>query len=355
MNETVVRPPARDDRLWTRALRSIESLPLGPLWLALGFAAATVALYVGWCAAFGATQELVDASQPLSLASETRVHLVIAVLIAFFVATERYIDRHSPLDLSRLQPLTCCSREEFARMVEEQRASHRRHLRVAQGIGALVGLTVLPATTADPYLLLRGQGWDARMLWGVTTCSLLFALMGRAAYETVVDRRVLGRITHEISEVDLLDQSALAPIARQGLRRAFLWTGGSTLASLLALDVQRLWPLLAVLAVTLLLATLAFVQPARSVRARLRDAKQGELHRVRSEIARVKEIALRSGGDSESARLPALLAYENRIEAVREWPFDTPTLARFALLALLTAGSWLGAAVVKRILDAVLG
>ena len=355
MQERAV-PPAgtHERRAWERALGSIESLPLGDVWLALGLAAGIAVLYLGWCAAFASTADLVDASQPLSLAADTRIHLTIAVLIAFFVATRRYIDRRSPLELGRLQPLTCCSREELARIAEEQRISHRRHLRRAQGIGALVGLAVLPAATGDPADLLRAQAWDARMVWGAATSALLFALMGRAAYETVVDRRTLGRITREISEINLLDQGALEPFARQGLRRAFFWVGGSTIASLLALEAQRLWPLLAVLAATLLLATLAFLEPARSVRARLRGAKRGELARARSEIARVKEAAL-SGNGAEASRLPGLLAYESRIQAVREWPFDTPTLARFAALALLATGSWLGGAVVERLLGSVLG
>jgi len=349
-------PPAgaHDWRPWERALRSIESLPLGHVWLALALAAGTAALYLGWCAAFASTDDLIDPSQPLSLATETRIHLVIAVLIAFFVATRRYIGQRSPLELSRFQPLTCCSREEFARIVEEHRVSHGRHLRRAQVIGALVGLVVLPAAAGDPAALLRAHEWDARMVWGAVTSALLFALMGRAAYETVVDRRMLGWITREISEINLLDQGALEPFARQGLRRAFFWVGGSTIASLLALEVQRLWPLLAVLAATLLLATLAFLEPARSVRARLRDAKQGELERVRSEIVRVKGAALHSRDGTEASRLSGLLAYESRIERVREWPFDTPTWARFAALALLATGSWLGGAVVERILGSVL-
>ena len=52
--------------------------------------------------------------------------------------------------------------------------------------------------------------------------------------------------------------------------------------------------------------------------------------------------------------LPALLAWEARIESVREWPFDTPTLVRFALFLLIPLGSWLGGAVVERVVDLVL-
>ena len=48
------------------------------------------------------------------------------------------------------------------------------------------------------------------------------------------------------------------------------------------------------------------------------------------------------------------LAWEARIESVREWPFDTPTLVRFALFLLIPLGSWLGGAVVERVVDLVL-
>jgi hypothetical protein len=35
-------------------------------------------------------------------------------------------------------------------------------------------------------------------------------------------------------------------------------------------------------------------------------------------------------------------------------PFDTPTLVRFALFLLIPLGSWLGGAVVERVVDLVL-
>ncbi len=43
-----------------------------------------------------------------------------------------------------------------------------------------------------------------------------------------------------------------------------------------------------------------------------------------------------------------------RLESVREWPFDAPSLVRFALYVALGLGSWLGAAAVERLLDFIL-
>ena len=65
-----------------------------------------------------------------------------------------------------------------------------------------------------------------------------------------------------------------------------------------------------------------------------------------------RRLVLERQGSPE--RLPALLAYEARIERVREWPFDVPTLLRFLALALVAAGSWLGGALVERMLGVFL-
>ena len=50
-----------------------------------------------------------------------------------------------------------------------------------------------------------------------------------------------------------------------------------------------------------------------------------------------------------------LAAYETRIASIATWPFDLSTLVRFALYVALGLGSWLGAAVVERFVDAVVG
>ena len=52
--------------------------------------------------------------------------------------------------------------------------------------------------------------------------------------------------------------------------------------------------------------------------------------------------------------LPALLAAEARIASAREWPFDTPNALRFVFYVTLGVGSWLGGALVERLLGAAL-
>ena len=43
-----------------------------------------------------------------------------------------------------------------------------------------------------------------------------------------------------------------------------------------------------------------------------------------------------------------------QIKSVREWPFDAPTLTRFFLYVAIPLGSWIGGALVERLLGAAL-
>ena len=63
---------------------------------------------------------------------------------------------------------------------------------------------------------------------------------------------------------------------------------------------------------------------------------------------------LRNSAGAPPGRLADLLAYEKRIGDVPEWPLDVPTLLRFALFLAIPVGSWLGGALVERLVDLTL-
>jgi hypothetical protein len=62
-----------------------------------------------------------------------------------------------------------------------------------------------------------------------------------------------------------------------------------------------------------------------------------------------------AGGATPPGHVADIVAYEARVASVPSWPFDLSTLVRFALYVALGLGSWLGAAVVERFVDAVVG
>jgi hypothetical protein len=92
----------------------------------------------------------------------------------------------------------------------------------------------------------------------------------------------------------------------------------------------------------------ALILPCRGAHRVLRSAKRAELEEVRRQIAEVRRTR-------EDTRLPGLLAWETRIEGLSEWPIDATAFRRIGLLLLLPLASWVGSALVERLVDASLG
>jgi hypothetical protein len=158
-------------------------------------------------------------------------------------------------------------------------------------------------------------------------------------------------------EVDLFDQSRLLVFARKGLRSAVVWVLISTALSILwVLDsagqhnVETAIGLLA-------LVTVALVAPTRGLHLRIAAAKATELARVSEAIRLERTASLEprsADAPPEDARLGNLIQYQEFVKSIREWPFDVSLVTRSVLLILLGAGSWLGGALVERLLGLAL-
>ena len=105
------------------------------------------------------------------------------------------------------------------------------------------------------------------------------------------------------------------------------------------------------------LAAALLLLPAWGVHRRILAAKQAEFARVREVMHRGRQSLLESaaGGSASPGRMADIVAYEARVASIATWPFDLSTLVRFALYVALGLGSWLGAAMVERLVSAVLG
>jgi hypothetical protein len=190
------------------------------------------------------------------------------------------------------------------------------------GVALGAALALNPASWPD--------GWPAPsfLLWTTFRASLLAALALTSALATVTLSLRLSRAGERTGAVDPLDAGAFVPLAHFGLRTVSM---------------------------TLFLAVLALVLPARGAHRRLQEAREARLARVRAAI-RVRT------GDEPTAEAPFpslsladLLAYEERLRGASTWPYDLGALLRFGAYLALGLGSWVGAAIVERALGAVLG
>jgi hypothetical protein len=309
------------------------------------------ALYLAQHAAAGRLGALVDPAGLWGLAAGARYHLILAVVAAYTVAAGLASLAAAPRDLDALRPLMGGREAEWSRLVDRLTPGTRAVVPAAL-VGGFVGLGIQHL----PFLM---DAWETPLpvrLWSDVLMFLLFALLGVQSLISMRHSRVFYAAGRHHAAESLVDPSPLQPFARVGLRGSALWFGGSALASLLFVGASAGWVVALVLVVTVGLGLASLLVPSRGIHLRIRERKRAELARVRAAIAR-GGAALFAGstGDADAARLPALIAYESRIAEVREWPFDTPTLGRFLLLLLIPLASWIGGALVERVVDAALG
>lgn len=322
-----------------RVLRLYQAVPVAPLWVGVGIAGAYLALYYALRSLTG------------TLSSQSAVWETLnGSLIAYLLTANAYAVRIARRDLVALRPRLELPDPAFRDLVERTTQVDRWALvaggAAGLGVGTLIASfdpgvwsdTPAPPVTSPLFLwvLLRNVliSWSAMRL-GVTEVVLTLGF-SRAA---------------ELVSIDLLDERPLAPFARKSQRSLVVWVGFSVLFSLFFLghparaNVFFLFVILAVLVAV-------FLVPLLAVHRRIAAVKAEELEHVN---ARVRSCVAREGSDAGSGpRLADWVAYRGVVQGASEWPINAPALLRALLVAALGVGSWLGGAVVERLLGALL-
>jgi hypothetical protein len=212
--------------------------------------------------------------------------------------------------------------------------------------GAIAGAIV--AFVSVPMALYRA--FPAVFFWQSGLIVILWVLFARGVTIAARNGRHLKQIIDDGLRIELLHTDRLAVIGRQSARNALVWL---TFAAIVCLyfvgGSDPGWPTVPILLVCMGIGLLIFLHPMSGVRRRIRAAKAVELDGVRDEIIETRRCETRD--PVAAARLPGLIAYEARIHAVREWPFDQSTLLRVATYVLIPAIPWFGQAVASNLIQ----
>jgi hypothetical protein len=335
-------------------LRLFEATDLAPGWIGL-------AIGLAWVAATWGVSALAALLGDTSPVNAPRGGLgwgpwIIGAIIGYIPVAYAHLHRGAQRDLSDLRPVLRCTAADFEAQRVELGPPARWVRWLATGLGALLGLGI---AFFDPAINMayRELGLlDPRFLWFELQNAAFVALGVRMGAAEIRMTRAYARIGEELVAVDLLDLEPLAPFVRKGQRSVVLWVVLSMIFSAFWIEgsagsANALVPILLIG-----LLTAAFVLPVVGVHKTIRAAKRAELDRIRQELRGEREAMLRAreAGQTVDAGLANLVAYRSLVESTHEWPFDLPALARFALFAAIGAGSWLGGALVERLLGAAL-
>ena len=335
-------PPVTD---WT--LRPFARARRSPLWVGLVLAFAF----------FGASLLVRIAFSDFALAPWRNAYfwldVLSALLFGYVPAASMWLRRGRLRDLRELRPCLRPDEGGYARLETEVVCVPPRRL-AASGLAGALLLGALPVL--DPGF------WEGRpprllsllMLFFVARMGAMGWLVGHAVATEATAAAALGRLGRERLRVDLLDLRPLAPLARSGLRSAFAWVLATSLISLFWLGPAAGRANGPIVAVILVLLTLAFFASIGGAHRSLRAAKREALDRLSGQIRRASEELL-TGRTRQGAPLADLLALHEFLSRAREWPLGAPALLRGGLIAAMALGSWLAGAVVERLIDRAFG
>jgi hypothetical protein len=334
--------------------RLFEAIPVAPIWIGAGIAAGLLTLFLLLSATLGDFSHLMAGETPFWKQRDARLSIVIVILAAFVPTAERYARLGARRHFEALLPLL------------EEREARQHALRFAQvdlrrrRAAGWLGLLLAPiaglAIDRDPGLYLRSDYWGAENAWSWVVGALFCFGLGRFVETTLAISQRFSELAQRLPRIDLLDAAPLAPFGRQGLLFALLWLLMPSIFALNAGDRAFAVPIALLAVLCIGIATAALLLPVLGVHRRIRDTKAAELARVNAAIHGEPGALTGSAiaGRKDSASLADLVAWRTLVDSAGEWPFDARMRLRFLFYLAIPVGSWLGGALVERLLGAAL-
>jgi hypothetical protein len=340
---------------WT--LRIYDAVPAAAGWTGAMLALALYSVFLVVEAGLGRTPIRLEGGL-LDHSGEALITLLLCAVLAYLCTATVSTVREAPRATRRVRDVLAGSDRELDALEAEASVRPRHTLLLAGLLGAGVSLFF-------PFLEVGQEGWapydwrawTPESTWHRILTPWIGWWTGRLVAVMLIDSRRHSSLARRIKAIDLLDLRPLLPFARLGLSNALRVVGIAALFSFLLIDVTRYGTMVLLLAgLTVASATTALLLPVRGVHLRIRAAKLEELERVNRAIRGDAE-ALRGSalaGRASTPSLADLVAYRDLVDSAREWPFDASTFRRFGLYLLIPIGSWMGGALVERLLDLLL-
>lgn len=339
---------------WNRRLN--DKGALGPLWLGLFIACAYLLARCLFDGFFLAVWGFPGGTYPLWQSRDEWSEVINAILLGYIPAAMLVARQGIDRDLSALrsQLLVDDTGVENIRSAASGPAKPVAQLFRLTGIVAGFLLVIV-----DPSL---SQGTERSL----TNPVFVWPLVQTPVFTWLVFTLIASdlRATHtyfdmgkNLINLDLLDVQSQSPFAHRGLRSALTWVIFSMIFSIFWIGDFASSANLLLVITALTMATGAFVTPLLGVHYNIVSAKRLELDRLLGEIRIERDAGYHTSPSDEGAspQLANLIAYYQLIEGTREWPIDAANVLRFSMYILLGLGSWLGGAMVERLLDSTLG
>ncbi len=334
---------------WT--FRQILALPYTPWGWAGAVGAGFLLLAIPYHNATGRMDGVMIEGMPFWLHPFAMIEFIYAATLAYTIVLVAYLVRGTRRDLSQLGPALGLDAAGLETLSREVLAFTPRFYRIAGTAGVAVGLAVVWATWEGTQ---GSSGLEPRgptFAWILARELFVDFHLGRALVLAIGVALRLSRLGRERARVRLLDLRPLAPFAQHGVRLALFWLviWAIQIPVLLMTPLAEavFWAFAFTTGIGIALSAAGLLLPTFGPHRRIQEAKAAELEAVWHQVEEARRLG-------ENDQLPGLLAYESRIAATREWPFDAGALRRLGLYLLIPVASWVGGALIERLVDSAL-
>jgi len=321
------------------ALRIYDLLPGNPLQIGVSLTTALLLIFL-------AGRYALEAG-PQSTPGDFRLTIIHILLTGYSISAYVYLLEVAHQVGSELAP-TAKQDSSFQSNLEQVGSHAWWGILLAGMAGLLIYIyaTNLTTTGSDPWDW-RQNNYDT--FWMRFLGVFFTWYVGCSLYVLIVESVRVSRLTRNIESLDLFNLQPYKPLVRLGLTNALVVLGIASIISLFLLEPGYGLLMIQLLSGLSLFAWLGLMLPLAGIRRKIAIVKEQELKWCRQALI-VERNKLKSG-DSNQNFMSEIVAYESLVEGIRNWPFDNPTLTRFALYLLIPLGSMLGGALVERGLE----
>lgn len=215
-------------------------------------------------------------------------------------------------------------------------------------LGLFINAYVTEMTTvgSDPWVW-QNISFDTK--WMRVVGPFFSYWVGCALFVLVMESSRLSKISDSIDQLDPLFLEPYQPLVRQGLANALLVVGMGTILSFFHIEPDFSIFIVATISLFSIYAWIGLMLPLRGIRKKIKFAKSQEL--ISCDEMLTDSVRQFKSGATVERTIGEIIAYRGLIENVRDWPFNSPTMARFGLYLLIPLGSMFGGALVERFLD----
>ena len=278
-----------------------------------------------------------------SLSDQSRGALTLSLLITVSLGLQRY---------SRLKDIEDCARYASAlrngaagAMSYRNESPSGRAMVIATLAGVAFGIVAMLTFLPHP------PPGTVSYVWFFAVSTLVSVLFMRGITMTRMGAESLKRFIDREVVIDLLRTDRLTIVGRSAARSALIWFAVIAVICLFftSRDITAFTVILLLGSAGLGMAI--FIAVMNHMHHRIREAKAAELERIRSRIDRLRHDAPENGDAAQ--RLQGLIAYETRISAAPEWPFDQTIAVRVVASALILTVPWFGQALAGTVVDRI--